>query len=170
MRYIREDIYECTDEYVVLAGNSVFNTLRCKELAIIGYTRIKGLAVVDKILVIGSGRINILTCSEGIILGMSSSKKPLVLENIFCEKLVIAGIRRPVIVQRVRSAELYVTNSLLGSVDSKKFVVGERVGVRRLSSCEDLVFMDPHVWIEDLLVKPKKITYAYTIPYTRNKA
>jgi len=149
---IREDVYECIEG--VRAGFIEVNTLKCNRLIHIGKLVVKGIMIVDEAYLIGNGYINLLVCRKFYAATLS---KPIIVNNIYCEKAVLNGSKHPVIIGNGRVRELIVKSTLINSVEAEKVVVSEKVGIRYLKSVDEIFFTDPHCWIERLGKNPEKI-------------
>jgi len=149
---IREDVYECIEN--VTYGFIEVNTLKCNRLIHVGKLVVKGIMIVDEAYLIGNGYINFLVCRKFYAVTLS---KPIVVNNIYCEKAVLDGSKHPVIIGNGRVSELVVKSTLINSVEAMRVIMSERVGIKYLKSVSELFFTDSHCWIEKLGKNPEKI-------------
>ncbi len=157
-RVVELDIFECDSDCFI--GSLRAGNVRCNELLLYGYVDVKGLMVVDKLVIVGGGYINMLTCSEALII---TRGKPLYIDKMYCYKAFIIGAKHPVLIREARIVELNCSNTLINQLKAKKMILNKRCGVRILKECSEIVFNDPHCWFEVLEKKPVNTKYNYSL-------
>lgn len=160
LKRVAADTYECREDSTVLHGYNVFGILRCKNLVVVGYLKVRGLALADEIVVIGGSSIEVLTCDRAIFL---TRAMPIVVDQMFSRELYSSGVRYPVIIHKLKAVNAALINTLVNEVEVKKLIMNKKTGIRELVRCDELVFNDPHCWIENIYRKPRKIRYNYSL-------
>jgi len=155
--------YECSEESQIIYGDFRENVVNCKELIVYGNIRINGLIVVDRLVLIGGGYINLVTCREAVFV---SYGRPLIINNLYCEKTFIVGGRYPVIIRNCSCVELCCCKCFLNKVRARNMIVGSRCGVRELMDCKQIVFNDPYCWVEKWGCGEAYIRYNYKLNAT----
>ncbi|OYT39123.1 MAG: hypothetical protein B6U89_04685 [Desulfurococcales archaeon ex4484_58] len=158
--YLRFDVYECSGDEEFLFGSIYASTIRCRRLVVVGRLFVNGLLVADRLVLIGGGRIGVLTCNEAIIITYS---KPLIIGGIYCSKVYLDGSVKPVVVDTCRVGEICARNTLFNELYSRRVIFNEKCGVKRFGGCRTVVFNDPHVWFEEWSDGVDEIIYNYNV-------
>jgi len=159
LKYLRRVVLDtCTCSEEVYVGFMKCGILNCKNLTIVGYLYVKGLATVEELVLVGRGYVNILA---GKRIFMASYNGAIVVDILAGERVFLIGSKHPVMARRVKAVEFYASNALIGEVYAKNAYISKRVGIKVLKELDQLVFLDCHSWIEKMEKKPEKIIYAY---------
>ncbi len=152
------DVLECDSRFYV--GGIKCNMVKCRELIIYGRIEVRGLAIIDKLVLVGNGYINLLACNETLII---TRGKPFIVDRLYCRKAYLIGAKHPIVLGFTKTSEIYTSNVLIEELKTKTALFNKRTGIKKLLNCNELIFKDPHCWIEELLVKPSRVKYEYRI-------
>ncbi len=154
------DLLECSDEPYVSYRFLDKNLIRCRFFIHYGFLRVRGLVVSDRFVLVGGGSINMLTCSEAVIV---TRGRPVYIGNVYCGKLYLVGVRYPIIIDQGKVVELYCRNTLFNQLSVRKLFISGRSGFRKLVDCREIVFNDPHTWFEEMRCSPSKVVFNYKL-------
>jgi len=152
------DVYECVEE--AYTGSLNCNLLNCDNFVIYGHLVVRGLATLKTLVLVGKGYINILACSKVLMISYGG---PIVLNNLACEKAILIGGRYPIVAHSARVIELYTTNSIFGELTAGTIYAGKRVGTKKLRKVREMIFLDPHTWVEELDELPASMRFMYEV-------
>ncbi|MEM1629044.1 MAG: hypothetical protein QW551_07235 [Desulfurococcaceae archaeon] len=131
----------------IYPGGLKTGVVKARELIVHGPVEI-GLAISDNAIIIGKGRISMLICLGNCIL--MSMNGLLHVDKLHGINALILGSKKPVYIGSLRTMSLYADKAIIGVLEAKYAVLGNRCIVDRLEKTEKLVFTDPHVYMKSI--------------------
>lgn len=154
--YIEKDNFRA-DEAIIIGGIKS-NNIDIKNLTIIGYVHVKNLLLTHDLLIIGGGRIRELIGNNIII---NSNEAPFFIDKLKAKQAYLLGGRHPIIVHDAFIFHSYLKHTLVSTMKSKKIIFSERSRIKILTDCNELYFIDPHTFIEELRCSPNRYVFKY---------
>lgn len=133
---------------MILVGKKIYEkSLRDREVYVIGIFKIDVLIAYETCVLIGGGRVGLLISDKCILMSM---RNPLIIGSVFCRSLVGIGSKYPLILNYVKTRDLYVRKTHIGILEADKAVLGELCVIEELTRAREIVFTDPHTYIHKL--------------------
>jgi len=112
-----------------------------------------------RVVVIGGGRIGILSGNECILVSM---KTPLLVSNIHCGSIIALGLKEPIVAGVIRTDRLYTKKLYVKKLIVNTATLGEQCIIEELESARELIFTDPHMYIKKI-GRVEKTFFSYKI-------
>jgi len=147
-------------DHVIVFGRLKYPYVKAKRVQVLGALRAVLVVADEEIVVLGSGRVNVLASNNCILL---SGKRPLIVERAHCVNILVLGGRAPVVLKYVRARSIYARRAIMGEVEVEKAVLAELCSIETLSKASRIVFVDPHLYFENLGYLGE-VMYTYKLP------
>lgn len=147
-------------DHIIVFGRLKCPYIKAKRVQVLGVLRAVLVVADEEIVVLGSGRVNVLASNNCILL---SNKRPLIVERAHCVNILVLGERAPVVLKYVRARSIYARRAIMGELEVEKAVLAELCSIETLLRASRVVFVDPHLYIENL-GNIGDVKYTYELP------
>jgi len=147
------------EEPVVIIGGIKAVTVKANDITVIGRIQVSGTLSADKIMLIGHGLASRVEAREAYLI----ANGPLFIDVIKADKAYLFGRSGSVIADFIKSRELFMERSYASRISAEKIRLSWGTGIRVLEEASEIVFLDPHVWFEEIRPVNPRITYKYSI-------